>query len=438
MPPTTSRIRADKALSRLAALHPKLIDLGLGRTINLLNKLGDPHRRLPPVIHLAGTNGKGSVIAFLRAMLEASGARVHAYTSPHLVQFNERIRLAGRLIDDDALADLLEETEAANAGEAVTFFELTTAAAMLAFSRQDADVVLLETGLGGRLDSTNVIVRPLASVITPIARDHEHFLGNTITKIAHEKAGIIKPGTPVFSSSQHQDAEKLLQQVADDNKAPISIMGRDMMISRDETDEPSLQIKDKTILLSSPGLIGAHQVENAALAAATINGVFPDCNAAAISDGVSKARWPARIQKLSHGEIVARFPPEIELWLDGAHNGHGASALADALKSLHSNPWVMIGGALNTRPAADFLTPLKPMISHFFTMTIPDQQASLGAEELAATALSLGIPATATSSLDEAIAKATALAKRSASSVIIGGSLYLAGYVLARNGTLPD
>ena len=439
MPISPSRQRAEQALLRLGQLHPKLIDLGLDRTFSLLEKLGNPHLSIPPQIHVAGTNGKGSTIAFLRAMLEHAHKKVHAYTSPHLVRFHERIRLAGQLIGDDALADLLEEVEAKNGSDIITFFEVTTAAAMLAFSRINADVTLLETGLGGRNDSTNVIASPLATIITPIARDHEHFLGTTITAIATEKAGIIKPSVPVISAPQHPEAEAVLRQRSAELNSPFYYLGEDITYDRQGTSgEFRISVEGQDLTSPAPGMIGRHQSDNAALAASALILTMPEITPKSLLAGIQSASWPARVQKLDHGRLVALCPYGQSIWLDGAHNRHGAAALAKSLADIHNGKWVMIAGALNTRPPADFLNELKPLLHHLVTVTIPEQDASLTAEHLAETALQLGISANPAQSLDAAIAEASQHSENGKRPLIMGGSLYLSGYILKENGSLPD
>jgi dihydrofolate synthase/folylpolyglutamate synthase len=435
----TSRQRAEQALLRLGQLHPKLIDLGLDRTFHLLEKLGHPHLAIPPQIHVAGTNGKGSTIAFLRAMLESANKKVHAYTSPHLVRFHERIRLAGQLIDDNALADLLEEVEGKNGSDVITFFEVTTAAAMLAFSRVKADLTLLETGLGGRTDSTNVITSPLVSIITPIARDHEHFLGTTITAIATEKAGIIKPSIPVISASQHPDAEAVLRQRSAELNSPFYMLEHEISYDNNTAgDGFHLTVEGQSLTAPSPGMIGPHQSDNAALAAAALMLTMPDIPQASIAAGIRSATWPARVQKLDQGKLVALCSKGQSIWLDGAHNRHGAAALAKSLKQIHDGKWVMIAGALNTRPPADFLNELKPLLEHLITITIPDQEASLTAQHLAETANELGISATPAQDIRAAIIIARDHSDKGKRPLIMGGSLYLSGYILKENGTLPD
>ncbi|MGC6484423.1 MAG: bifunctional folylpolyglutamate synthase/dihydrofolate synthase [Candidatus Puniceispirillales bacterium] len=429
--------RAEAALDRLAALHPKLIDLGLDRSFALLDRLGDPHEAMPPALHLAGTNGKGSTLAFLRAMVEAGGMRAHAYTSPHLVRFHERIRLAGTLISDQGLADLLEEVETRNGDHPVTFFEVTTAAAMLAFSRCDAEMTLLETGLGGRLDSTNVLADHLAAIITPIARDHEHFLGSTLTAIATEKAGIMRQGRPVLSARQSPEVMAVLKAEADRIGAQMLVAGEDFTITATR-EGVTVSLGDRRIEAPVLGLKGDHQKDNAGLAAATLMLVCPQLDDQAIIDGLAAARWPGRVQHLAEGRLTAVLPKGTALWLDGAHNAHGAAALGRTLEQISETPWVLVCGALNTRPPADFLEPLAGLVAEAICLTIPDQPAALNAGEMAKAAKDIGMAATTATDLNDAMEKAATLAERHGGNVVIAGSLYLAGHVLAENSTLPD
>ncbi len=428
--------RAEKALERLAHLHPKLIDLGLSRTIDLLGQLGNPHHRLPPVIHVAGTNGKGSVIAFLRSSAEAAGLRVHVYTSPHLCRFNERIRLAGQLIGDAALADLLEEVETANGTDPVTFFEVTTAAAMLAFSRVPADLLLLETGLGGTLDSTNVLKRPAATIITPIARDHEHFLGADLRGIAAQKAGIMRPDCPCFSAEQHPAALAALTAHAKKIGAPFSLAGRDFIIIGREDGGFVLKQTKQHACLPAPSLLGNHQRQNAGLAVAAFRHVMAATGHAVpnsvLENGVANAVWPGRAQLLEHGTLPVRWPHR-PIWLDGAHNAHGAAALENTLAGISDTKWNIICGALNTRDPAEFLAPLAPLAGPVRCLAIPNQQASLSAEDLTSAAAGLRLDARPASDLMAAFDQLDMNLP-----VIICGSLYLAGHVLAQNDTPPE
>ena len=430
--------RAQDALLRLSALHPKRIDLGLQRVLNLLEKLDNPHQNLPPTIHVAGTNGKGSVIAFLRAMSAAAGWRAHAYTSPHLVRFHERIRLAGRLIDDVALADLLDEVEAKNGGATATFFETTTAAAFLAFARIEADLLLLETGLGGRADATNVIAAPRLSIITPIAHDHEHFLGDNLTDIAREKAGIIKAGVATISAPQAPEATEVLRAQAAVVGSPFYQLGAEIAYRTKADGGFTLQHGGEVLDAPPPSLFGAHQSDNAALAAAALMLGFADMPRQAMIDGIGAAVWQARMGRLDKGALCAAV--DAPIWLDGAHNRHGAAALAASLRHLHpkgnQGKWILIAGALNTRPPRDFLGELKPLIHHLIAVPIPDQEASLTPEQLTAAATDLGINATSADSIPAALNMTKQY--HPAMPIIIGGSLYLAGHVLTLNGTPPD
>ena len=428
-------VRAAAALERLAALHPKLIDLGLGRTRDLLARLGDPHHKLPPVIHVAGTNGKGSVIALMRAMAEAAGLRVHVYASPHLCRFNERIRLAGELIGDGALADLLEEVESANGDNPVTFFEVTTAAAFLAFSRVPADLLVLETGLGGALDSTNVLESPAATVITPIARDHEHFLGSDLAGIAGQKAGIMRTNVPCLSAAQDDDALRALTDHAAGIGAPLQVMGRDIGWQPQAGGGLAIELATGTAL-PAPSLRGGHQQANAALAASALATAFPNIAHESLANGITNAVWPGRLHRLATGSLTSLI--DAPVWIDGAHNAHGATALAAALPDIDSGQWHFICGALDTRPAAEFLSRIAPLAASIHCVTIPDQPASLSAHTLATEAGRLhhaARPATSVAGALQAIANGSGDSRRP---VMICGSLYLAGHVLAANGTLPD
>ena len=433
--------RAANALDRLGALHPKLIDLGLDRTFALLDDLGNPHTALPPTIHVAGTNGKGSTIAQMRAMAEAAGLRVHVYSSPHLCHFNERIRLASNLISDGALADLLEEVETKNGDKPVTFFEVTTAAAMLAFSRVPADLLLLETGLGGMLDSTNVLDAPAATIITPIARDHEHFLGSDIGGIAGQKAGIMRAGVACFSAAQPADAAAALRAYADEIGTEIAFAGPDFQIDTHPNGGITLQFDGAVHQMPAPSLPGAHQHDNAALAArallhvATMTGW--DCTAETLLAGLNTAQWPGRVQCLDHGALVT-LAGGSPIWLDGAHNGHGAAALAATLPTLDDQEWVVICGALNTRDPREFLAPLSPLVTSVHCLTILDQDAALSKEDMVAAARELGMDAHGHDSVTAAIRHIHNDPALASAPLVICGSLYLAGHVLLENKTPPQ
>ncbi|CAO3414725.1 bifunctional folylpolyglutamate synthase/dihydrofolate synthase [Azospirillum doebereinerae] len=438
--PTTAPVRSDPVLERLKGLHPKVIDLSLDRVHRLLAALGHPERRLPPVVHVAGTNGKGSTVAFLRAFLEAAGHRVHVYTSPHLVRFHERIRLAGRLIDDDHLAALLEECEAANAGGPITFFEVTTVAAFLAFSRVPADVVLLETGLGGRLDATNVIDRPAVTAITRISSDHRQFLGESLTEIAGEKAGIFKPGVPVVMAEQPAaEALKALTLRAAAIGAPIRPWTA--------TPQPGgfrFESAKRRIDLPMPGLAGAHQIGNAGLALACLDHLPLAVDEAAVRRGLASVEWPARLQRLTRGPLADSLPPDWELWLDGGHNDSAGEVLArqavdwsaaDAGTNNDSGrPLLLIYGMLASKDPYEFLAPLAPFAHALRSVAIPGEEASLTAEESAEAGRTCGIQDTAAAPGVAAALTELTQVRTGPARVLICGSLYLAGSVLAENG----
>lgn len=437
--------QVDSIIERLMALHPKRIDLSLERIERLLAALDHPELKLPPVIHVAGTNGKGSTVAFLRAMLEAAGKRTHVYTSPHLVRFNERFRLGGEgeghLASDAELSAALAECEAANAGRPITVFEITTAAAFLLFARNPADVLLLEVGLGGRLDATNLIDKPLASIITPVTVDHTDFLGDTLDKIAAEKAGIIKRGVPVIVASQHRDVLSVIERQAGRMKAPLKIAGEDWTAT-EERGRLVYQDDDGLIDLPAPKLYGRHQFENAGLAIATLR-ALPELNVplAAYEAGVVKADWPARMQRLTHGKLADLAPPDSEVWLDGGHNPDGGRAVAAALADLEervSRPLVLIVGMLTTKDNAGFLRNFTGLARRLIAVPVPGQEKGMPAEQLAALARDIGLPAIVRDDLASALDAAGKLDLDPPPRILITGSLYLAGEVLKANGTLPQ
>ncbi len=420
-------------LARLMRLHPKLIDLSLGRIERLLARLGHPERRLPPVVHVAGTNGKGSTVAFLRAALEAAGHRVHAYTSPHLVRFNERIRLAGRPIDDDALVTALEECETANGDAPITFFEITTAAAFLAFARTPADICLLEVGLGGRLDATNTIAHPAVTAITPVSMDHMQYLGSSLTAIAGEKAGILKPGIPAVIAPQPEEAAAAIAARAADIGTPCYRAGSDWRAGPGPT---GMRYEGERwrLDLPRPVLPGAHQIVNAGTAVACLErlSAFP-VPEAAIRRALLTAEWPARLQRLRTGPLIGSLPPGWELWLDGGHNPDAGEALAAFLHGWRARPLHLIAGMLDTKDNAGFLRPLAPLIERARTVAIPGTAAALDPQALAEIARSVGMQAAAAPDIATAVAELTATAEP-AGRILICGSLYLAGAVLAANG----
>lgn len=421
--------RPDLILQRMMALHPKVIDLTLDRMHRLLATLGHPERRLPPVVHVAGTNGKGSTTAMLRAGVEAAGGVAHVYTSPHLARFNERIRLAGRIIDDAALEAVLAEAEAANGTAPITYFEITTCAALLAFARTPADWTLLEVGLGGRLDATNVVDAPRLTVITPVSFDHEAYLGNTLALIAGEKAGIIKPGVPCVVGPQHPDAMAVIEARADALGAPMLAHGRQWQVW-EERGRMVFQDENGLLDLPLPNLIGAHQVHNAGAAIAGLRhlGFGPEvCEAA-----VTRAEWPARMQRLRHGPLIDAAGPRAEVWLDGGHNPAAGHALAEAITRLSPRPLHMIVGMLRTKDIGGFLRPLASRAETLHAVSIPGETATLTAAETCAAAREAGFAADEADSVGAAVD--AIIARDPGARILIAGSLYLAGSVLRENG----
>lgn len=424
----------DAALERLKALHPKLIDLSLDRMRRLCAALGDPQDRLPPVIHVAGTNGKGSTVAYLRAMAEAAGLKVHVFTSPHLVRFAERIRLAGTLITDDRLADVLDRVEAANAGLPITFFEITTAAAFVAFADVPADLCIVEVGLGGLLDATNVIAKPAASVIAPVDIDHREFLGDTIAKIAVEKAGIIKPGAPVISARQHGDAEDVLETTAALAGVELTLMGREFD-AWSEGGRLLVQMQDRLLDLPAPALPGEHQFANAGLAVVALLALGDSrIDEAAMGRGIAGAVWPARFQRLTAGPLADRARVAgADLWLDGGHNPHAGRAVSRAIADLAARdgrPVALIAGLLANKDATGFFTPFRGVAAKVFTVTFEGHAAASAADTAAAAELA-GLRAAACDSVEDALERALAL--EPTPHVLICGSLYLAGEILAKS-----
>ena len=422
---------SDAVLDRLTRLHPKVIDLVLDRVERLLARLGNPERRLPPVVHVAGTNGKGSVIAFLRAILEAAGYRVHVYTSPHLACFHERIRLAGTLIADTDLLAVLAECEAANGEAPITFFEITTAAAFVAFARTPADIVLLETGLGGRLDATNVIAAPLLTAITPVDMDHQGYLGETLAEIAGEKAGILKPGVPCVLASQAAEAETVISRRAAVVGAPLMRQGVDWRGMPDTDGGIAFRFQGSDVGLPAPALAGVHQISNAAqaLACARMLTGF-DISDAALARGMREVAWPARLQRLTAGPLVAVVPAGWDVWLDGGHNPGAARALARQAAAWGDRPLHLIVGMLDNRDPATFLAPLWP---HARVMrAVPIATAHAGHDPAAIAAAASGFGMAAASAADAVTALADIIAENPAPArVLVCGSLYLAGGLIA-------
>ena len=419
---------SDAILERMMTLHPKVIDLTLGRVERLLAILGNPERRLPPVIHIAGTNGKGSTQAMIRAGLEAGGDRVHAYTSPHLARFHERIRLAGELISEPALTALLDECVTANGPDEITFFEITTCAAFAAFARTPADWTLLEVGLGGRLDATNVVEAPRLTIITPVSLDHQAFLGDTVAAIAGEKAGIIKRGVPVIVGPQTDEGLTVIEAKAARMGAPILAFGQHWHVSEDRG---RLIYQDENGLLDLPlpNLPGPHQIQNAGAAIAALRALGR--YEAACEAAVTLAVWPARMQRLRHGPLV-KAAPKVELWLDGGHNPAGGEAIAATLARMPTRETHLICGMLNTKDVTGYMRPLAPHVTRLHAVTIPGEKNTLPAEVTRDAAGSAGIDATTAASVADALA--TIAAHRPDACVLICGSLHLAGTVLRDNG----
>ena len=434
----------DSIVARLTELHPKRIDLSLDRMWRILEALDHPEHRLPPVIHVAGTNGKGSTIAFMRAILEAAGLRVHVYTSPHLVRFNERFRLGaegeGRLASDQELGSALAECESVNAGAPITVFEITTAAGLLLFARNAADALLLEVGMGGRLDATNVVDRPLATVITPVSVDHTEHLGDTVGKIAAEKAGILKPGVPAIVAAQPREALGVIERCAARVTAPIRIAGEDWTATEERG---RLVYQDDAGLLDlpAPKLYGRHQFENAGVAIAALRAVRElKLPPAAFETGIAKADWPARMQRLTQGRLVLLAPPGSELWLDGGHNADGGRAVANALADLEervSRPLVLVVGMLSTKDCESFLKNFAGLARRIVAVPVPHQEKSFPAAVIAEAARAVGIPAQSSDDLTNALAVIGRFELEAAPRILITGSLYLAGSVLNANGSTP-
>jgi dihydrofolate synthase / folylpolyglutamate synthase len=431
-------------MARLSAMHPRRIDLGLQRIQRLVERLGHPERKLPPVIHVSGTNGKGSTIAYLRAILEAAGNRVHVYTSPYLVRINECYRLGaaggGVLADDDELRLALEHCERVNSGEPITIFEIETAAAFHLFAQHAADVVLLEVGLGGRLDATNVIETPLASVISPISMDHSEFLGDSLSKIAREKAGIIKSRVPVICAEQMAEAAAVIELSARRMHAPMHAAEQEWYVN---VERGRLVYQDDRGLmdLAAPKLFGRHQFDNAGLAIATLRALDTfRIEPAAFEAGIVSAEWPARMQRLTSGPLVGQGPPGCEIWLDGGHNAEGGRVAATALGDLEervSRPLVVIVGMMANKDAGSFLANFAGLTRHIIAVTIPHRENAMPPDRLADAARALGMRVEIVAGVEAALRSLARLAYEVPPRILITGSLYLAGHVLSLNGALP-
>ena len=432
--------RSDAVLKRLLALHPKKIDLALDRILRLLSALGNPQLKLPPVIHVAGTNGKGSVCAFARAMLEAQGLKVHVHTSPHLVRFHERIRIAGKQISEEGLVSLLEEVEQVNQGREITFFEITAAAMFLAFSRYPADAMVLEVGLGGTYDATNVVPNPAMTVIQPVGLDHKEFLGDDLASIAGEKAGIIKKGSPLVVGPQSDIARDVILARADRMGVPVFEFGQDF-VARQEHGRMVYEDEAGLLDLPLPKLVGRHQIENAGVSIAALRharrGWGQD---AAVEKGLATVEWPARLQRLQKGPLIDSAPKGAEVWLDGGHNPHGAEAVSRAMADMEEHgerPLYLICGMLANKDSLAYLRAFQGLARHVVTVAIPGESNSLGAGALYDIARRAGLDSAPAEDLDDAMLQVTAWTRLDAQEtpprILICGSLYLAGKVLTEN-----
>jgi len=441
------KLPSDALLQRLMALHARKMDLSVGRLEQLLADLGDPHLHLPPVIHVAGTNGKGSTIAFMRATLEAAGLAVHVYTSPHLVRFHERIRLGrkgapGELVGDEELVQALERCERVNGGRQISFFELATAAAFLLFARHPADALLLEVILGGRGDATNVIRQAAATVVTPIGLDHQDWLGPTLVDIAQQKAGIFKRGAPaVIAPQDYPEAEAVLRREAGRSAARL-VLGREDFHVREENGRLVFEDEDGLLDLPLPRLPGRHQHVNAATAIAALRTAkLGPLGADDFERGLGTAEWPARLQRLNKGRLVALAPAGAELWLDGGHNPDGGRALAAAMGDLEHQsprPLVLIAAMLTTKDGAGFLRPFHGLASELLAVPVRHSAAGRKTAELAALAREAGLKAVESSSLEAALERLSERSWPTPPRILLAGSLYFAGDVLEANGTPPQ
>jgi dihydrofolate synthase / folylpolyglutamate synthase len=438
---------SDALIARFLALHPKTIDLSLGRIERLLADLGHPENRLPPVIHVAGTNGKGSTIAFMRAILEAAGMAVHVYTSPHLVRFHERIRIGhpqgGRFVDEEKLVDALRACEEVNAGRPITVFEITTAAAIYLFAQEPADVVLLEVGLGGRFDATNIIAEPAAAVITSIGLDHAEYLGDTLQQVAFEKAGIFKKGCPaVIARQDYEAADEVLRRRAEEiGASPVFVGGQDFS-THEENGRLVYQDNDALMDLPLPRLPGSHQLINAGTAIAALRAAgFSRLPVAPFENGMLTAEWPGRLQRLTRGVLPAFAPEGAEIWLDGGHNPDGGRVLAAAMADLAEKsdaPLILIAGMLGTKDGEGFLRNFAGLARELIAVPVPGQVAGRPPEEVAEIASRAGLIASTAPGFETAIASLDDSDWETPPRILICGSLYLAGAVLSMNGTPPQ
>lgn len=439
-------LSAEREIEHLMTLHPKGFDLSLDRISRLLEKLDNPQDRMPPVIHIAGTNGKGSCAAFSRALLEAQGYLVHTHTSPHLVNWNERYRLAadggGKLVDDETFADAISRVAKANDGQKITVFEILTAVGFVLFSEHPADVAIMEVGLGGRFDATNVIRKPAVSIIMPVSLDHEAYLGDRVELIAAEKAGIIKRGCPTVIGAQEFDAAlEVLVDTADRLDCPLSVYGQDFL-AFEENGRMVYQDDDGLMDLTSPRLPGRHQLANAAAAIAGVKAAGFALSERAIDRAMATVAWPGRMQKLSQGLLTELAPEGSEIWLDGGHNPGAGVVIAEALaeqEEKNPRPLFLIAGMINTKDQSGYFHAFKGLVKHVYTVPVNFSESSVPNDELAIRATEAGLSAEPVSSVASALQllRETWNENEVPPRILIGGSLYLAGSVLAENGTPP-
>ncbi|KQU62706.1 bifunctional folylpolyglutamate synthase/dihydrofolate synthase [Aminobacter sp. DSM 101952] len=439
-------LEADLEIERLLALHPKGFDLSLDRITRLLERLGNPQDHMPPVIHIAGTNGKGSTAAFSRALLEASGRLVHVHTSPHLVNWHERYRLAapggGRLVADDVLADAVRRVGEANRGEKITVFEILTAVTFVLFSEHPADVCIIEVGLGGRFDATNVIKRPACSVIMPVSMDHEAYLGDKVELIAAEKAGIIKRGCPVVVGAQETEAaQQVLIDTAERLDCPLEVYGQDF-VAFEENGRMVYQDESGLMDLSPPRLPGRHQFANAAAAIAAVKAAGFPLTERAIDKAMTSVAWPGRMQRMPQGALTELAPKGAEVWIDGGHNPGAGTVISEALAEQEEKsprPLFLISGMINTKDQTGYFKPFHGMARHVYTVPVTMSESGVPNEELAVRATEAGLSAEPVSSVANALMllRDTWNENEPAPRILIGGSLYLVGEVLAANGTPP-
>ena len=447
IPPAMAESAAHAAIARLLTLHPKGFDLSLDRIARLLERLGNPQDKLPPVIHVAGTNGKGSAVAFSRALLESAGYRAHVHTSPHLVHWHERFRMAGEdgghFVADDVLAEAIARVAAANRGDKITVFEILTAVMFVLFSEHPADAAIIEVGLGGRFDATNVIKDPAVSVIMPVSLDHQAYLGDRVELIAAEKAGIIKPGRPVVIGQQESDtARQTIVETAERLGCRVSIYGQDFVAFEENG---RLVHQDETGLLDLPlpRLPGRHQYANAAAAIVAVRAAGFKLGHASAEKAMETVDWPGRLQRLTSGRLVDLAPAGSELWVDGGHNPGAGAVIAEALAEQEERlprPLFLISGMIDTKDQSGYFAAFNGIARHVFTVPVNMSDAGVPSAELAVRAAEAGLSAEPINSIEDALLllKTTWNSDEPPPRILISGSLYLVGEALALNGTPPQ